>query len=100
MALKIVAVSGSLRKASVNTGLLRYAAFSAPENVSIQVYVPDLPLFSEDIEKEEVLDDRVREWRRIANEADAFLFASPEHNFSVSAAMKVKQRNYVRRLLT
>jgi NAD(P)H-dependent FMN reductase len=51
MPIKVVAITGSLRKASVNAGLLRAAAALAPKhNMEFNIISADLPLFNQDLE--------------------------------------------------
>ena len=51
MSIKVVAITGSLRKASVNAGLLRAAAALAPKHgMDFTILSSDLPLFNEDLE--------------------------------------------------
>jgi len=84
----LLAISGSLRKASYNSALLRAAILLAPEDVEISLY-PDigmLPLFNPDLEESEpvsVLDFRAR-----INSADGLLIASPEYAHGVSGVIK------------
>jgi len=50
---RILGVSGSLRKASFNTGLLRAAQAAAPDWVEIEIYdIRDLPFYDGDFEAE------------------------------------------------
>lgn len=84
---KILAISGSLRKDSYNTSLLTEMKRLAPEGVEIEVYVPSgLPLFSQDLEKE--MPKEAKEFKEKIKKADGLIFASPEHNYTISAAMK------------
>eukprot|EP01039_Chlorochromonas_danica_P003396 gene3396-3721_t len=85
----IVAISGSLRKASCHTGILRAIQRALPAGNTVDIIVPgDLPLFNQDIEAPEVLPAPVKDFRARVKAADAFIFAAPENNFSVSAALK------------
>ena len=54
--MKILAISGSLRVASLNSALLRAAARLAPAGINVVVYrgLGDLPLFNPDIEANEI----------------------------------------------
>lgn len=84
----ILAISGSLRKASSNTALLRAAAALAPEGVEVALYggLGDLPPFNPDLEGAEppsVLDFRAR-----LKAADAILIASPEYAHGVTGVLK------------
>ena len=51
--MRILAISGSLRAASLNTALLRAVARIAPPELEIVLYrgIGDLPLFNPDIEQ-------------------------------------------------
>ena len=87
--MKVLAVSGSLRRDSHNTQLLRAAAAAAPEGVELELWdgVRDLPLYDEDLERGE-LPEPVRRLRDDWAAADAILFATPEYNGSVPGALK------------
>lgn len=85
----IVGISGSLRKASTNTGLLRAVQKVLPAGYTMDIIVPgDLPLLNTDIEAPDVLPASVAAFRERVKKADGFIFASPENNYSVSAAFK------------
>ena len=53
--MRILAISGSLRRVSSNTALLQTAALLAPEGVEVIVYggLGDLPHFNPDLEADE-----------------------------------------------
>jgi len=87
--MKILAVSGSLRRESHNTQLLRAAAAAAPEGVEVELWdgVRDLPLYDQDLESEP-LPEPVRRLREDWAAADAILFATPEYNGSVPGVLK------------
>lgn len=84
----IVAISGSLRKSSCNTGLLRAMRDKLPEGHTMDIIVPDLPLFNQDLERPDLVPDAVKEYRQRLKAADAFLFGLSEYNFSMSGAAK------------
>lgn len=57
MAIHLLGISGSLRKASCNTGLLRAAQAHLPESATMDIAdISDLPFFNTDIEKPESVD--------------------------------------------
>jgi len=86
---KIVALSGSLRATSTNTGLVRAAqAFAAKHNATIELVDIDFPLFNQDKEAEHMKLPAVAAFRQKVKDADALLFASPEYNFGLSAVLK------------
>jgi chromate reductase, NAD(P)H dehydrogenase (quinone) len=89
---KLLAMSGSLRKASVNTRLLRIA-ISAAEEAGAEVdhcdlKALDLPMYDGDLEEQHGLPDSCLELKRRMKAADGFLFACPEHNSSITPAWK------------
>jgi chromate reductase, NAD(P)H dehydrogenase (quinone) len=86
---KILAVSGSLRRDSHNTQLLRLAAAVAPEGVEVELWagLGDLPLYDADLDATEP-GESVRRLREEWGAADAILFATPEYNGSVPGGLK------------
>jgi len=86
--MKILAISGSLRVASLNSTLLRAAARLAPAGINVVVYrgLGDLPLFNPDIEADD--PPPVAELRTQILSADALLIASPEYAHGVTGVMK------------
>lgn len=83
----IVAISGSIRKDSINTALIHATAKLAPADMKVElVSIADLPLYNMDLEADfpasaKAMKDAVRA-------ADAVLFAVPEHNFSFPGVLK------------
>ena len=85
--LRILGISGSGRKGSYNTALLEAAKELAPENVLIETYdISNLPLYNQDLETR--IPPQVRELKSKVKQADAILFATPEHNYTITAVMK------------
>eukprot|EP01032_Pedospumella_encystans_P018704 gene18704-21285_t len=84
----IVAITGSLRKASCNTGILRAIKNALPAGHTMDIVTPDLPLFNQDLETPELLPESVKDYRRRLKTADAFLFGLSEYNYSMSGAAK------------
>ena len=86
--LKILAISGSLRRASYNTALLRVAQEVAPEGTEITLFnIGDLPLYNADLEAGG-FPDTVTALHEAVREADGIVFASPEYNHSFSGPIK------------
>ena len=86
--LYIVGISGSLRKASMNTGLLRAAQKLLPDGVSMEIVKLDaLPLYNGDIDGP-VQPEPVQALKAAFARADGVLLASPEYNHSFTAALK------------
>jgi len=86
--MKILGVSGSLRKHSYSTSLLKNAAelFEAPSSLIIYD-LADIPFYNEDLDLE-LKPPLVQNWLDAVAGADAILFATPEYNHSISAVLK------------
>ena len=84
--LKFLGISGSLRRASANGGLLRTAASRLPDGVTMEVAnLADIPFFNADIAEKPAAVVRVLDQMAAA---DAFVFACPEYNYSLAPALK------------
>ena len=83
----IVGITGSLRKASTNTGILRAIAKLLPQPHTMEIVVPDIPLYNGDVEAAG-LPQSVQDFRARLKRADAFIFACPEYNYSISGPLK------------
>ncbi|HEX8615524.1 MAG TPA: NADPH-dependent FMN reductase [Telluria sp.] len=84
----LIALSGSLRRDSANTMLLRAALALAPVGVRIVLYegVDQLPFFNPDIEADP--PPVVRALRQLLSAADGIIVASPEYAHGVPGAFK------------
>src|SRR5438876_9722152 len=83
----ILGVSGSWRKRSYKRALLESARQPLPPDVTLEVVdVSRLPLYNQDLEHE--MPEEVRELKKKIRDADAILFATPEHNYSITAVLK------------
>jgi len=86
--LKILGISGSLRKASFNTVALKTCAELMPAGMTTTyARIDDLPLFNQDV-FDAGIPESARRLRAEIAAADGVLIASPEYNFSLSAALK------------
>lgn len=85
----IVALSGSLRKGSYNTALVRAAAELAPEDVQIDVAtLHGIPLYDGDLEESEGIPEAAARLKdRIAG-TDGLLIATPEYNNAPPGVLK------------
>jgi chromate reductase, NAD(P)H dehydrogenase (quinone) len=86
--MRLLAVSGSLRRDSHNSRLLRAAAQQLPSGVELEFYegLKRIPPFDEDDEASPAPE--VLEWRDAIDSADAVLFATPEYNSSIPGQLK------------
>ena len=87
--LKVLGISGSLRKASYNTALLKACAELMPAGMKMTGYarLDDIPLFNQDVFDAGVPAPAKR-FRDEVTAADGLLIALPEYNFSLTAALK------------
>ncbi|RYD37094.1 MAG: NAD(P)H-dependent oxidoreductase [Verrucomicrobiaceae bacterium] len=86
---KILGLSGSLRAASFNTGLLRAAAGLMPEGAELTVRtIHGIPLYDGDVEEKEGIPTAVTDLGKEIAAADGLLLASPEYNNSVPGPLK------------
>jgi len=86
---RILAISGSLRRASHNTALLRAAAANAPEGVDVELFegLERLPPYNEDHDTDDVPTEVAR-LREEIGAADAVLFSTPEYNGTLPGQLK------------
>jgi chromate reductase len=85
----VLAISGSIRRASHNTALLRAAQRNAPPGLSIDLYtgLADLPPYNQDHDGDHP-PETVVDLRAAIAAADGLLIASPEYNHSVPGVLK------------
>jgi chromate reductase len=87
--MRILAISGSLRRASNNSALLRALREEAPADVEVELWegLKEIPPYDAD-------DDgvpgpaAVEAFRTLVRESDGVFFATPEYNSSVPGALK------------
>jgi chromate reductase len=87
--MRVLAISGSLRRDSHNAALLRTAAELLPPSVELEIFegLKDVEPYDQD-------DDAglgpagARRLRKAIESADAVLIASPEYNSSISGVLK------------
>src|SRR4051812_36524754 len=89
---RILAPAGSTRRDSYNKRLVRLAARGA-EAAGAEVAVIDLrdfplPLFDEDLEREQGPPEAAPRLKTRMVESDGLLIASPEYNSSITAVLK------------
>ena len=88
--MRVLGISGSLRRDSHNTKLLRHARelFEA-EGVEFEIYdgLKDVPPYDEDDDSEDA-PEAVSRLREAVLAADAVFFTTPEYNSSIPGALK------------
>jgi len=86
--MKILALSGSLRKKSFNTGLIRSAIELKQNSIEIEYFdIKDILLYNADLDGPD-RPKAVLELSKKVEEADGILLAVPEYNYSFTAALK------------
>src|SRR5215212_1101204 len=86
---RVLAVSGSLRKASSNTALVSAAVRVAPVGVEVSTYsqLADVPPFNPDLDTD-TAPTGVVSFRAALEACDAILICSPEYAHGVSGVLK------------
>lgn len=85
---RVLGIAGSLRRGSLNRGLLRAAAEASSDGIAVEIAeIDDVPLYNADIDVEggpapvRALKDRVAA-------ADGLLVVTPEYNYSIPGVLK------------
>lgn len=86
---RVLAISGSLRKSSSNTALLAAAGRMAPSDVEMSLFrgLAELPPFNPDVDQEGV-PESVNEFRTQLDACDAVVISSPEYAHGVPGVLK------------
>lgn len=86
--LHVLGFSGSLRKGSYNTALLRAAGELLPEGMALEVFdLALIPLYNDDV-RLAGFPEVVQAFRSKLAAADAILIATPEYNYSIPGMLK------------
>jgi chromate reductase, NAD(P)H dehydrogenase (quinone) len=87
--MRVLAISGSLRRDSHNASLLRAAAGHLPPGVELELWegLRDVPPYDQDDDVEPA-PAAVAALREAVASADAVLIATPEYNHSIPGALK------------
>ena len=87
--IEMVGLSGSLRRQSFNTALVRAAAALAPEGVHVSVCtLQDIPLYDGDLESASGIPPVAARLKDQIAAADGLLMATPEYNNSIPGVLK------------
>jgi chromate reductase, NAD(P)H dehydrogenase (quinone) len=85
----VIGISGSLRKGSFNTALLRAAVERAPAQLTIEVAsIRGIPLYDGDVEAESGIPPAVAALKDRIASADGLLLVTPEYNQSLPGVFK------------
>jgi NAD(P)H-dependent FMN reductase len=87
--IRVLAISGSLRRSSSNTALVAAVARLAPEAVAVSIYrgLAELPPFNPDLDDDRV-PAAVTRFRDQLQACDAVLISSPEYAHGVPGVLK------------
>jgi len=87
--LKILAISGSVRRDSVNRALLQTAKNVSSDRFDIEIYenLAELPMFNQDLEGDNIPVIAAELGKAIAA-ADAVLISTPEYNGAIPGGLK------------
>jgi chromate reductase, NAD(P)H dehydrogenase (quinone) len=87
--MRVLGITGSLRRDSYNHALMREAAERLPAGVELVEFerLAEIPPYDADLE-EGVIPAAVAELREAMREADAVLVATPEYNHSIPGVLK------------
>jgi len=92
--MKVLALSGSLRKGSYNTAIVNALKKMEPEDVAIEIYTQLglLPFFNADFDNHTLEQDNspalVIELRKKVSQADALIISTPEYAFQLPGVLK------------
>lgn len=85
MAITLLGICGSLRKASLNRALLTAVGETLPAGATLRQWDSlDLPIFNSDVGE----PDSVLALKRAIAESDGVVFAVPEYNYSIPGGLK------------
>lgn len=86
---KLIGLSGSLRRASLNSALLQAAAELMPEGSDMTIgTIRGIPLYDGDLEAAEGIPEPVRALKEAIVASDGLLLVTPEYNNSIPGVFK------------
>jgi chromate reductase len=86
---KIIGISGSLRRGSYNSALLRTAAELMPSGSELKIEsIEGIPLYNGDVESSEGIPQRVADLKKALVDSDGLILATPEYNNSIPGVLK------------
>ena len=85
---RVVGISGSLRRASFSTSLLKVLSEKTAPAIDIHVVtLEDIPLYNEDLDRNPEIPS-VAAFKKIITESDGVLITTPEYNHGVPGVLK------------
>jgi NAD(P)H-dependent FMN reductase len=87
--IQLVGISGSLRKGSFNTALLRCAQAALPADAQLDIKtLHGIPLYDGDVEARGEIPASVVALKSVISAADGLLLATPEYNAGIPGVFK------------
>jgi len=87
--MKLLGIPGSIRRGSINRGLLEAAKELLPEGVELTLTeVRDVPHYDGDIDNDDDRPAAVEAFKQAIAQADAVLIATPEYNYGIPGVLK------------
>jgi chromate reductase len=85
---RLLGISGSLRKASTNTAILRALAETVADRATLEIFpLNDIPLYNQDIDADP-WPPAVTALREAIAAAEGVVISSPEYNYGMSGVLK------------
>ena len=85
----LIGISGSLRRSSFNTALLRAAAASMPDGFALEVRtLHGIPLYDGDVEATSGVPAAAADLKEAIARSDGLILATPEYNGSIPGVFK------------
>lgn len=86
---QLVGISGSLRRGSFNSALLRAAAEMMPPGTELRIEsIEGIPLYNGDVEANEGIPPRVAALKKAVADSHGLILATPEYNNSIPGVFK------------
>lgn len=86
--IKIAAISGSLRKNSYNSALIKAVTDLKPDNVEVDIIeIGEIPMFNDDVRQNNIPESVKKLSDKILS-ADGLLISTPEYNYSIPGVLK------------
>jgi chromate reductase len=86
---RIIGISGSLRRKSFNSALLRAAVQFVPEGTTLEIAsIGEIPFYNGDVEASDGIPRVVAELKDRIASADGLLLSTPEYNNAIPGVMK------------
>lgn len=87
--MKLLAITGALRKDSFNTQLLKAVKELAPQEMGIEIVtLHGVPLYDGDEEDKHGVPAIVKALQEKVRQADGIIISTPEYNFSIPGVLK------------